>query len=927
MLKIFYLIFFVLLSSVKCENEFELPQNILPTSYEIHLTFSSDLTNQSYNGIVKLCFTTLEKVSEIKLHSYGHEVNSTKIYKDYPNFEFITEATEIIHENEHIIKLNLTEELEENEHFIMLISFVGNVSSMPYGLFRSECENENEEIEWQIASNLKQFKAHYAFPCFDDPKYRATFNIPIIHNQNHTAFFNMKEWIVHDHGNELVQTNFLPTPLISPSSLAFFISDFLNESKNIESIENTIVIRESQVEKTQIFFDAIGKLLVIVESFMNFNLTFDTLHHVMLPDYESDIESFYGFNYYREHLILFNPAISPQTKEFSIHRMITAGLVSQYLTNIVSFASYNDGWIFNGIIKFLEYYIRASDSSTDNSDNFRWQKVQFINDVLADAITTTKNERVTERAASIFYMIYNAIGEKAFTVALQQFIADNAFKTITVDKFYETLQANYEEFNLGSTYGNLRETIEGFMNYQKPLVVTVVVNADNILYILKPNITMPMTYKTSYSSNISEIFWSEQDAVSKTLENHDWILFNVDRLGFYRVNYNENNWKNLISAIDENRNLFSDMTISQLIDDSLNLARDSLLSYHIVFDLLEIMTLETSYNVWNAAVRNLLELNNRINGLDIHEKFMEFVNTISNKYVEEIGFDDPSSDESLERKFSRLQMIDIACQMNSNECLEFTHSKLVLYLDDGEPLSVNLEEKILCYGLLSPFKNDNGTDYFNKIKDKLHASKDVEYRLRIISSLGCYPDREILIEFLNSTVENDGKFKASEYLHTLRSMYTKSNEGIDAVLTFLENNFEIFIAKSKNKDIIEIIIKEIARKIFNDELAVKFTNLLENLNIDNDLTLILLSQISENIDWRKSSSVNQIRTWFQRNIETTIEPTEESTTTELETTENTTIETTSEDITDPTTTDSSGKNFGYSFEILLFIGVLLFLII
>lgn len=76
-------------------------------------------------------------------------------------------------------------------------------------------------------------------------------------------------------------------------------------------------------------------------------------------------------------MILFNPVISPQTKEFSIRRMIAAGLLSQFMGNVVSLASHNDAWIFNGLTKFLQYFI-----VTANDDDFSTSHEIFINEVL-----------------------------------------------------------------------------------------------------------------------------------------------------------------------------------------------------------------------------------------------------------------------------------------------------------------------------------------------------------------------------------------------------------------------------------------------------------------------------------------------------------------------------------------------------------------
>lgn len=58
-----------------------------------------------------------------------------------------------------------------------------------------------------------------------------------------------------------------------------------------------------------------------------------------------------------EDLILFNPMVSPTVKEFSIAKIVTNGIVSQFLGNLVTFNTWNDAWIFKGISKFLEYHL------------------------------------------------------------------------------------------------------------------------------------------------------------------------------------------------------------------------------------------------------------------------------------------------------------------------------------------------------------------------------------------------------------------------------------------------------------------------------------------------------------------------------------------------------------------------------------------
>jgi hypothetical protein len=64
-----------------------------------------------------------------------------------------------------------------------------------------------------------------------------------------------------------------------------------------------------------------------------------------------------SFLHYSEDLILFNSAVSPAIKEFSISKLVANGIVSQFLGNLVTTDSWSDAWIFKGISKFLEYQI------------------------------------------------------------------------------------------------------------------------------------------------------------------------------------------------------------------------------------------------------------------------------------------------------------------------------------------------------------------------------------------------------------------------------------------------------------------------------------------------------------------------------------------------------------------------------------------
>lgn len=155
-------------------------------------------------------------------------------------------------------------------------------------------------------------------------------------------------------------------------------------------------------------------------------------------------------------------------------------------------------------------------------------------------------------------------------------------------------------------------------------VTAFVSNNGSLLQIVKSDISMPINYITSKMNLPSTLRWSEGTLEVIALEpqliddDKDWFLLNLDRVGFYRVNYENENWRRIIAAIESQRDNFSHQTIAQLTDDALSFAREGRLSYAIALDMVKNLSEEIAMIVWSAASLNLLELNNRLHGLDFY---------------------------------------------------------------------------------------------------------------------------------------------------------------------------------------------------------------------------------------------------------------------------------------------------------------------
>lgn len=73
-------------------------------------------------------------------------------------------------------------------------------------------------------------------------------------------------------------------------------------------------------------------------------------------------------------------------------------------------------------------------------------------------------------------------------------------------------------------------------------------------------------------------------------------------VGYYRVNYDETNWKLIIQQLLQDHRAVSTLSRSQLIDDSLNIARMGSLPYSVALQLSSYLRAERDFAPWFSAL-------------------------------------------------------------------------------------------------------------------------------------------------------------------------------------------------------------------------------------------------------------------------------------------------------------------------------------
>jgi len=153
--------------------------------------------------------------------------------------------------------------------------------------------------------HFQPIRGRRLFPCWDEPAFKATFNISILHHENYTALSNMPIQNLEFVGNNMVWTHFRTTPLMSTYHVAVVLTNFLSDHININTFEHQAIWCRLYSARYTIFA---RNVLEIVTSHLEtrWNKKISKIDHIILPDSENiwdrhfrDGMSLWGLIFYR----------------------------------------------------------------------------------------------------------------------------------------------------------------------------------------------------------------------------------------------------------------------------------------------------------------------------------------------------------------------------------------------------------------------------------------------------------------------------------------------------------------------------------------------------------------------------------------------------------------------------------------------------
>lgn len=335
-----------------------------------------------------------------------------------------------------------------------------------------------------------------------------------------------------------------------------------------------------------------------------------------------------------------------------------------------------------------------------------------------------------------------------------------------------------------------------------------IVNTDTwyvpINYAVSSNYDYRNTSASHYLLNTANTSITNVNIVSD-----DWLLLNKQSSGYYRILYDEENYRLIAQGLADETYKFHPRNRAQLLHDAYRFVDTDRISQATLFQLLAYLKNEDQYAPWSTANSILTIYDQYLRGDQNYELFQQFVIELIEDIFLKLGVNEQPGEHYL-NNYLRVTLISLACQVGSEKCYTESAQKLKNYLQNGVALEPTVRTQAYCAGLR---KTDDST--YNTVISQLLSSSVSTDRTLYISSLGCSHTVSQLKTFVENSIATNS-LTYSERTSLLNAAYSRSEAGLTASLDFLEKNWQAYGELSTTAKPLDSALRGIANYVVSD---------------------------------------------------------------------------------------------------------------
>ncbi|SCV05555.1 LANO_0H10066g1_1 [Lachancea nothofagi CBS 11611] len=646
--------------------------------------------------------------------------------------------------------------LSDAETATLKLTFTGILNDNMAGFYRAKyTDKKTGETKYMATTQMEPTDARRAFPCFDEPNLKATFDITLISSSHLTHLSNMdvKSECIKD-GRKY--TAFNTTPKMSTYLVAFIVA----ELKYVENKDFRIPVRvyatPGEEQHGQFAADLTAKTLAFFERTFGIKYPLPKMDNVAVHEFSAGAMENWGLVTYRVVDLLLDRENSSLGRVQRVAEVVQHELAHQWFGNLVTMDWWEGLWLNEGFATWMSWY-----SCNEFEPEWKvWE--QYVSDTLQSALTldslrsshpievpVKRADEINQifdaisysKGSSLLRMISQWLGEDVFIKGVSQYLNKFKYGNAKTEDLWDALA--------DASGKDVRKVMDIWTKKVGFPIVSVKEDGNNVTFTQNRYLTtkdvrpeedqtlFPVFLALKNGKEVDHSLVLNERTKTVTVKDPEFLKVNANQAGIFITSYSDERWAKLGKQAD----LLSVEDRTGLVADAKALSTSGYTSTTNFLELISGWKTESSFVVWEQMIKSLYSL--RATWLfepkDVNEALNEFTRQLIAAKVEELGWKFETSDSFATQRM-KVEMFSTASAAKIPSVVSASLEMFDKYVAGDK----NAIPALLKPSVFSTAAKKGGQEYYEKMFGIYQNPVSTDEKLAALRSMGRFEDPKLM---------------------------------------------------------------------------------------------------------------------------------------------------------------------------------------
>jgi len=545
---------FLFLFTVTANAE-RLPQTVRPEHYT--LTLTPDLKAATFTGIETIGVYLAEPADRITLNAVELDLKSVTVSAGGKE----QQATITLDKEKEQATFIFANKLPAGKA-MLAIAYSGILNNELRGFYLSKTAKRNYAV-----TQFESTDARRAFPSFDEPAFKAIYDITLVVDAGDTAISNTP--IESDTPGPAEGKHtliFATTPKMSTYLVAFLVGDFQCTTGSSDGVAIRSCATPDKLALTPYALEIATYVLHYYNNYFGIPYPLKKLDLIALPDFEAGAMENFGAITYRETDMLIDPKVASVDAQKEVALVVAHEMAHQWFGDLVTMQWWDNIWLNEGFATWMENKPVAHMhpewnidqtviSDLDQTLNLDAQPTTRA--IRAHADTREEIEQMFDgisygKASDVLLTVENYLGEEIFRQGVHNYLAAHEYANATAEDFWGAQTATSHKPVDKIMASLVAQPGEPLITFGIPANGKVAVAQKR--FFLSPSIvpdpaqkwTLPVCFKTASGQDCQVLTPTETELKAPAGS----VFANAGGLGYYRSAYPASVYAALVAQVE-----------------------------------------------------------------------------------------------------------------------------------------------------------------------------------------------------------------------------------------------------------------------------------------------------------------------------------------------------------------------------------------